>query len=171
VADLFSRFDREVVAHEDPRQTSEDRRRIAVWTAHLGGARQLDTMDRATLDHFVRVRRAGTLTVSGVKLSARPTDRTVGADLEFLRRVCNWALTVTRGNGQPLLVHHPLTRYAIPTNANPRRPVATYDRYLAVREHADAVDGQGLFGAFLDLVEGSAGGSARFASCRRRTWT
>ena len=37
---------------------------------------------------------------------------------------------------------------------NPRRPVATYDRYLAIREHADQVDRQGLFGAFLDLVEG-----------------
>jgi integrase len=89
-----------------------------------------------------------------VKLSAHPTDRTIGADLEFLRRVCNWALTVTRGNGKPLLDHHPLTRYTIPVNANPRRPVATYDRYLAVREHADAVDRQGLFGAFLALVEG-----------------
>jgi integrase len=32
--------------------------------------------------------------------------------------------------------------------------VATYDRYLAIRQHADAVDRQGLFGAFLDLVEG-----------------
>jgi hypothetical protein len=74
--------------------------------------------------------------------------------LAFLRRVCNWALTVTRGNGKPLLEHHSLTRYAIPTNANPRRPVAIYDRYLAVREHADAVDRQGLFGTFLDLVEG-----------------
>jgi hypothetical protein len=89
-----------------------------------------------------------------VKLSANPTDRTIGADLEFLRRVCNWAMTVTRANRKPLLDRHPLTRYAIPTNANPRRPVATYDRYLAVREHADAVDGQRLFGAFLDLVEG-----------------
>ena len=32
--------------------------------------------------------------------------------------------------------------------------MATYDRYLAVREHADAVDRQRLFGPFLDLVEG-----------------
>jgi hypothetical protein len=111
-------------------------------------------MDRATLDQFVRARRAGSLTVPDVKLSSKPTDRTIGADLEFLRRVCNWALTVTRGNGKPLLDHHPLTRYAIPTNASPRRPVATYDRYLAVRAHADAVDRQGLFGGFLDLVEG-----------------
>jgi hypothetical protein len=132
----------------------EDRRRIAVWTAFLGASRPMDSVDRATLDQFVRSRRAGRLTVPEVKLSAKPTDRTIGADLEFLRRVCNWALTVTRANGKPLLAHHPLTRYSIPTNANPRRPVATYERYLAVREHADEVDRQRLFGPFLDLVEG-----------------
>jgi integrase len=32
--------------------------------------------------------------------------------------------------------------------------VASYDRYLAIRQHADTVDRQALFGAFLDLVEG-----------------
>lgn len=154
VADLFGRFEREVIQHEESRQAAEDRRRLAVWTAHLGAARQLESLDRAALDQFVRARRAGTLMVPDVKLSARPTDRTIGADLEFLRRVCNWALTVTRGNGKPLLSSHPLTRYAIPRNANPRRPVATYERYQAVREHADEVDRQRLFGAFLDLVEG-----------------
>jgi integrase len=143
-----------VTAHEEPRQAAEDRRRVAVWTAFLGGSRPVDTIDRATLDQFVRTRRARTLTVPRVKLSQHPTDRTIGADLEFLRRVCNWALTVTRGNGKPLLEHHALTRYTIPTNANPRRPVAAYDRYLAIRAHADDVDRQRLFGAFLDLVEG-----------------
>jgi integrase len=154
VADLFARFEREVTAHEHPRQAAEDKRRTAVWTAFLGASRAVETIDRAALDQFVRGRRAGTLTVPDVKLSARPTDRTIGADLEFLRRVCNWALTVTRGGGKPLLEHHALTRYTIPTNANPRRPVATYDRYLAIRAHADEVDRQRLFGAFLDLVEG-----------------
>ena len=154
VADLFGRFEQEVTAHADSRQAAEDKRRLAVWTAYLGASRLVESMDRATLDGFVRARRAGTLKVPDVKLAPHPTDRTVGADLEFLRRVCNWALTVTRGNGKPLLDRHPLTRYAIPTNANPRRPVATYDRYLAIREHANVVDRQGLFGAFLDLVEG-----------------
>jgi len=154
VSDLFGRFDREVTAHAEPRAAAEDRRRIAVWTAYLGSARPMAALDRATLDQFVRARRAGTLTVPDVKLSARPTDRTIGADLEFLRRGCNWALSVTRSNGKPLLGAHPLARYAIPRNANPRCPVATYDRYLAIREHADAVDRQRLFGAFLDLVEG-----------------
>ena len=36
---------------------------------------------------------------------------------------------------------------------NPRRPIATFDRYLAVRKHSDVVDAQGLFGAFMDLIE------------------
>jgi integrase len=90
--------------------------------------------------------------VAGAKLAT--WHHTVGADLEFLRRVCNWGLTVTRGNGKPLITSHALTRYAIPRNANPRRPVATYDRYLAIRTHADEVDRQRLFGPFLDLVEG-----------------
>jgi integrase len=31
--------------------------------------------------------------------------------------------------------------------------VASYDRYLTIRAHADAIDPQGLFGAFLDLIE------------------
>jgi hypothetical protein len=143
-----------VAVHEGPRQAAEDRRRLAVWTAYLGASRPVESIDRATLDGFVRSRRAGTLKVPDVQLAPHPTDRTVGADLEFLRRVCNWALTVTRGNGKPLLTHHPLTRYAIPTNANPRRPVATYDRYPAIRQHTDEVDRQKLFGLFLDLVEG-----------------
>jgi integrase len=110
-------------------------------------------IDRALLDRFVRQRRAGGITLKKVKLSKHPSDRTIGADLEFLRRVCNWAMTIAGANGKPLLDHHALTRYAIPTNANPRRPVATDDRYLAVRAHANEVDGQGLFGPFLDLVE------------------
>jgi integrase len=45
------------------------------------------------------------------------------------------------------------TGYEIPRNTNPRRPLATYDRFLKVMEHADAVEPQKLFGGFLGLVE------------------
>ena len=78
MADLFGRFERDMIAHEDQRQAAEDRRRITVWTAHLGSDREMESVDRALLDRFVRARRAGTLTVPGVKLSAqadRPHDR------------------------------------------------------------------------------------------------
>lgn len=154
VGDLFARFEDAVIRHAESRQANEDRRRLAIWAAFLGAGRQLASLDRPLLDRFVRLRRTGQLVVPGVALKAAPTERTIGADLEWLRRCCNWALTAQRANGKPLLNHHPLTRYPIPSNPNPRRPVATYDRYLAVRATANQIDKQHLFGAFLDLVEG-----------------
>jgi hypothetical protein len=44
--------------------------------------------------------------------------------------------------------------YRVPTNASPGRPLATYDRYLAVRVKAEVVEKRRLFRPFLDLVEG-----------------
>jgi integrase len=108
----------------------------------------------AVLDGFVRDRRAGRLSVPGYDLRSHPTDRTIGADLEFLRRVFNWGATIIRRDGSPLVERNPLTRYPIPSNPNPKRPVATYDRYVAVRAKAEEADPQGLFGSFLDLIEG-----------------
>lgn len=67
--------------------------------------------------------------------------------------MCNWARLV-RVAGVPLLERNPLHGYRVPTNPSPKRPLATYDRYLAVRTTADAVDLRRLFGPFLDLVEG-----------------
>ena len=43
--------------------------------------------------------------------------------------------------------------YPIPQSKNPKRPVASCDRYLKIREHADQVDPQRLFGSFMDLIE------------------
>lgn len=73
---------------------------------------------------------------------------------EFLRRALNWALTIRRRDGTPLLERHALQGYPVPKTVSPRRPVADYDRYLALRAVADDVDAQRLFGPFLDLVAG-----------------
>jgi integrase len=149
LAELLARFEDEVIRHLQPRQRREDGRRIRLWTGYLGGNRLVRTIDRTVLDRFVQGRRLGQLTVPGVTMTTHPSDRTIGADLEFLRRLFRWALGVTRTDGSPLVSRNPLQGYPIPNTVNPCRPVATYDRYLAVREHA-----QGLFRPFLDLVEG-----------------
>lgn len=47
----------------------------------------------------------------------------------------------------------PRRGYARPDTPNPRRPVATYDRFLKLRKHAGKVDPQRLFASFLELVE------------------
>jgi integrase len=115
-------------------------------------------IDTPTLDRFVRDRRAGALAVLNdegerVKLKAKPSDTTIGADLVFLSAVLNWACKVRTSDGSRLLGDNPMRGYPIPQSKNPKRPVATYDRYLKIRKKADSVDPQRLFGAFLDLVE------------------
>ena len=87
------------------------------------------------------------------RFAAGPSDATIGADVVFLISTLNWATNVQRPDGSRLLEQNPIRGYEIPRAKNPRRPVATFDRYLAVRNHSDTIDPQGLFGAFMDLIE------------------
>jgi len=155
---LFARYERDVSAHKKGAQPNEDRRRIALWTAALREVRDVRAIDTPTLDRFVRDRRAGRVVALGddgepLKLKKKPSDTTIGADLVFLNSVLNWACKVRTPDGGRLMTDNPLRGYPIPQSKNPRRPVASYDRYLAIRKHADAVDPQRLFGAFMDLIE------------------
>lgn len=149
LADVLARFLSDVVPHGKPAQAKEDRRRCQVLLAAFPGALVTD-LDRAALERFVQLRRAGRLSVPGVQLRGRVTERTVGADLEFLRRVLNWGRGV-RVSGRKLVDHDPFEGFTIPDTKAKRRPVETWDRFLALRPHADAV--HPLFGHFLDLVE------------------
>jgi integrase len=152
VGQLLDRFERDQVSYGRQAQVKEDTRRLAIWRAFLPASAVVADLDLTTFDQFKRDRLAGSVVVPGRHLTAAPSKRTVGADLEFFRRACRWALQV-RVDGVPLLERNPLLGVEIPSNPSPKRPVATYDRFLALREKADDVDTQKLFGAFLDLVE------------------
>lgn len=151
--ELLARYEREVTAYKKGSQPAEDHRRIEMWQSILG-EREARAIDFPTLDKFVRDRKAGLIAVPGRKLSSRPSDTTIGSDLIFLASVLNWATHVRLPNGEPLLAANPINGYERPKNKNPRQPVATYDRYLLVRQFADDIDPQRLFSSFLDLVEG-----------------
>jgi len=151
--ELLARYEREVSQHKKGAQRGEDERRIEMWQAILGD-REARSIDFPTLDKFVRDRRIGLISMPGRKLSKNPSDTTIGSDLVFLDSVLNWATRVRLFNGDPLLAANPAKGYPRPKNKNPRQPIASYDRYLAVRQFADEIDRQRLFGSFLDLVEG-----------------
>lgn len=162
VAELFARYEREVSAHKKGQQPAEDARRIALWQTFLGATRSVTALDFPTLDRFVRGRRAGTLEVWTMNdagectkraLSATPSDTTIGADLVFLNSVLNWGMRVALSDGSRLIESNPVRGCERPKNKDPKRPVATYDRFLKVRAKCDAADPQRLFGAFMDLVE------------------
>jgi len=56
--------------------------------------------------------------------------------------------------GLRLLEANPIRGYEAPRSKNPKRPTVSYDRFLKIPEKANVVDPQGLFAAFLDVVEG-----------------
>ncbi len=114
-------------------------RAAAYWRALLGAD---SDARRLTLDDVERAcerRRTGAVDSRG-----RPVPpgerravraRAVAADLELLRSVFRWAVTKRR-----LLRENPLAGLTIPEEPNPRRPVATADRYDATRAVAERME-------------------------------
>lgn len=154
VTEVLACYERDVCAHQKGHGPHEAKRRIALWFHVLGGQRDVNTIDFPTMDRFSRERRAGAIKLEKYSLSAKPSNRTVGADIEFLRAALNHACTVVRPNGARMLRANPIDGYELPKNRRPRRPVVSYDRFLKVLEKADAADSQRLFGGFMALVEG-----------------
>jgi len=165
VADVLAIYAADVAAHQKGDGPKECKRRAALWTAFLDGARFVDTIDFPTIDRFVRERRAGRITIPGGKytLKAEVTNRAIGADIEYLRAALNHATRVTRSSGARLLDRNPIHGYQLPKNKVQNRPVASYDRYLAVVKHADRIDPQRLFRGFMGSLKGWAGVCRRSA--------
>lgn len=153
VAAFFTRFEHEVTRFGKGQQPEEDARRMAIWRTVLGPATDINGIDRGTLDRFIRLRRAGEIQVPGHELRAGVSERTIGADLEFLRRALNWGRTVKDASGRRLITEDVFTGFAIPKTASPKRPLAPYDRWQLIRAVADDVDPQHLFGGFMDLLD------------------
>lgn len=154
LAEILAIYNADVAVHSKGQGPKEAKRRTALWTAVLGADRDVETIDFPTIDRFVRDRRSGSIVLPGYELSDAPSDRAIGADIVFLQAALNHATKVMRPNHKRLLQANPLHGYPALRNQNPRRPVASYERFKKVLAHADAVDPQHLFAAFMTLVEG-----------------
>lgn len=61
--------------------------------------------------------------------------RTVQADLKLLSAVLKWAMSVPVGNnGRRLLSVHPLLGVKFPRERNPKRPIASWERFQSTRQ-------------------------------------
>ena len=80
-------------------------------------------------------------------------DRAVASDLEWLRTVLNWATRTRDEQGRYYLRENPARGFPIPKEKNPRRPVASQDRFQAVRPKAAEVHPH--LPQVLDLVNGT----------------
>jgi integrase len=132
-----------------PKQAKTDALELRIWRAVLPLHQPVHALPPVILERFKLQRKAGTLNIPDTTLKANCTDRVVGLDLEWLRRVVNLGMK----NPAMLITRSPLVQVVIPDTPQPRRPIASDERFDAVRAVADQVGSQGLFGGLLDLVK------------------
>lgn len=147
LADLLAVYALEVTPTKSQKQRLEDARRTDLWTYYLGRTFDPLKLTGDMLRAFERERRAGTLTVPGRKLREAKANA-VRSDLSFLKAVLRWASGMDSGG---LIPKNPMAGFKLPHEVNPKRPVATYDDYLAVQKVAPKV--HPLFGSFMALLE------------------
>ena len=132
---LWERYRTECSAHLDnKRRTQQDYvSRASVLIGFFGehcDVRSLGERDQAA---FVRKRLAGGIRRQEGDKTGVVTNRSVEADLAFLHSMFKWATTVRLPTGQRLLDRNPLEGIRRPREKNPRRPVATWERFQATR--------------------------------------
>src|SRR5690606_7788210 len=118
-------------------EQKQDARRIQMWKAVLGAETDPHNVSLADWERFIDLRSSGAIDGRGrpvPKEKRQPVRaRTVEADCNWLRWVFNWASKWRTASGSYLMRENPVRGYEAPKEKNPKRPVATQERFLAVR--------------------------------------
>jgi len=122
-----------------------------LFVSVFGTDRDVQTLSPDDLLRYAAKRRAGRIpytTDTGKDRLTGPTrQRSVHADLGFLRTMLRWAQTVLTEDGTPWLIRNPLENMRFEREKNPHRPVTSKTRYretrhIARRLAAEAADNQ-----------------------------
>ncbi|MCG8469354.1 MAG: site-specific integrase [Gemmatimonadetes bacterium] len=141
---LFELYRRYRTPRKSVRERRADERRIDLWTRFLGERKDPMEISLREWESFLDARLSGAIDARGRPVPddnrvRRPVGhRTVEADLKWLKWVFNWAAKWRTETGY-LLAHSPVRGYEIPREKNPRRPVATRERFEATRAVSDDV--------------------------------
>jgi integrase len=137
---LWERFRRGAQAFLDNAQNTrrDEEARAAVLLAHFGEACEVAGLTADDVQAYAVVRRAGGIRVvdeHGVERLTKPVrSRTLEWDLKLLKAMVRWAMTVRIDNGaRRLLEQNPLDGVKLEREKNPRRPVATLERFEKTR--------------------------------------
>jgi integrase len=136
LADLWQRFRVECTAYldNDPRTRQDEAIRVRILLAHFGtrfDVRRLN--EREIADYAVR-RRQGGIRLDEKRLTRAVGQSSVHADLSLLRRMLRWAAAQVSGNGSRWLEVNPLEGQRFAREPNPRRAVASIERFNRTRQ-------------------------------------
>jgi len=167
---LFALYEAHRTPRKSPGDQVEDRRRSQMFTQVLGPRKDPHLISLGEWEAFVEARHSGVIGADGVPLTEdkrKPVRlRTVQADCWWLRHVLNWGTKWRGEQGRYLMRENPVRGFDVPTEKNPRRPVATTDRYEALKAVSDRVmmevrwDGQrrkqrSYLSELLDIAQGT----------------
>lgn len=135
LGDLACRFERECADFLDnkPRSRAETAERAKILKAFFGedfDVRRFTSRDQL---RYTAARRAGGVVVSDTFTTRGVGARSVEADLVVLHQMLAWACTVPVGMGR-WLDRHPLKGVRREREKNPRRPAASWERFVATRQ-------------------------------------
>ncbi len=103
--------------------------------AGLGATKRVDHLTKNDVERYVAMRRTGHGWPDGRE--TKPVRaRTIQGEIKQLRQMIYWAMSERLPDGSWLLENNPLRGVKLPKEEDPRRPVATYDRFLKLRTAA-----------------------------------
>lgn len=141
LAQVFALYRRHRTPRKSLKEQKADVRRIELWTRVLGAGKDPHKVFLSEWERFIDSRTSGEIDAKGRTVSAVTRSpvrtRSVEADLKWLRWVFNWAAKWSTPQGQYLMKENPVRGYEIPSEKNPMRPVASTDRYEAIRNVSD----------------------------------
>ena len=120
-----------------------DGRRIELWTRVLGAGKDPERVSLREWEEFMDQRASGAIDARGKPVPVTKREpvraRAVEADCNWLRWFFNWASKWRPPLGAYLMRENSVRGYEVPKEENPLRPVATQDRFEAIRKVSDQV--------------------------------
>ena len=141
LAQVFTQYKQKRTPRKTKTEQGSDARRIEMWVRVLGAGKDPSKVSLGEWEAFIDARMSGSINPRGMAVAdenRRPVRaRSAEADCDWLRWVFNWASKWRTPQGFYLLRENPVRGYDAPKEKNPLRPVATQDRFEAVRKISD----------------------------------
>lgn len=146
---VFERLFRDKAPAYTPawRKAAETRRNL--FEKAWGKNKRVEDIAQSDVDRYTDSRRTGKIHTPASRVK-KVRGGTIEADLRWLSTVFRWARGV-RIDGKRLVPATPLEGLDRPQEVNPRRPVASHDRYVKTLAKADEVDGESRLRCMLAL--------------------